>query len=90
MPKEKLTPSETSILKLLIFPEEFRYIQEETEMSFGAIRDDLMKLKNHGYVEVFESSSSPSSTPFYDSDNIDQFSFKATRMGLKRIQNHAI
>lgn len=90
MSKMKLTPSETAILRALIFPEEFSHIQEETKLSFGAVRDDLIKLINHGFIEVFDESSGPAPTAFYDSDNIEQFSFKATRMGLKRIQNHAI
>lgn len=90
MSKTKLTPSETSILRVLIFPEEFTHIQEETRLSFGAIRDDLIKLINHGYIEVFDEKSGAGASAFYDSDNIDQFSFKATRMGLKKIQNHAI
>lgn len=90
MSKTKLTPSETTILRVLIFPEEFTHIKEETNLSFGAVRDDLIKLINHGYIEVFDERSGPEASAFYDSDNIDQFTFKATRMGLKQIQNHAI
>jgi hypothetical protein len=90
MPKEKLTLSEKSILRELIFPEPFSHIQDETGLSYGAIRDDLIKLINHGYIEVFDSESLLSVSPFYDSDNIQQFSFKATKTGLKSIQSHAI
>jgi hypothetical protein len=92
MPKTKLTPSELSILRVLIFAEDFSLIQSETGLSFGAIRDDLIKLINHGYIEVYDDhvgyASAPS--PFYDSDNIDHFRFKATKLGLKSIQHHAI
>jgi hypothetical protein len=90
MPKDKLTPSENAILRELIYPEPFSHIQEETGLSYGAIRDDLIKLINHGYIEVFDSATLISVSPFYDSDNIHQFSFKATKTGLKRIQSHAI
>jgi hypothetical protein len=90
MSKMKLTPSEIAIIRVLIFPEGFDLIQEETNLSFGAVRDDLMKLINHGYVEVYDERSGPEPSAFYDSDNIKEFSFKATRMGLKKIQNHAI
>ncbi len=90
MPKDKLTPSENAILRELIFPESFSHIENETGLSFGAIRDDLIKLINHGYIEVFDSDTHLSVSPFYDSDNIRDFSFKATKIGLKRIQNHAI
>lgn len=90
MPKDKLSPSENAILRELIFPEPFSHIQDETGLSFGAIRDDLIKLINHRYVEVFDPDTSISVSPFYDSDNIQKFSFKATKIGLKRIQHHAI
>jgi hypothetical protein len=90
MAKQKLTPSETAILRELIFAERFDHIQSETGLTFGAIRDDLMKLINHGYIEVYDEDRGPDPSAFYDSDNIDRFSFKATKLGLKRIQNHAI
>lgn len=90
MGKTKLTPSEQSILRELIFPESFGHLAGETGLPFGAIRDDLIKLINHGYIEVYDGHTGRSVSPFYDSDNIDQFSFKATKSGLKQIQNHAI
>lgn len=92
MPKTKLTPSELSILRVLIFAEDFSLIESETGMSFGAIRDDLIKLINHGYVEVYDDHDDFSTVPsaFYDSDHIDRFRFKATKLGLKSIQHHAI
>lgn len=90
MAKVKLTNSEKSILRELIFAEPFEHIQDETGLTFGAIRDDLIKLINHGFIEVFEKNTSRSVSPFYDSDNIDQFSFKATSRGLKSIQDYAI
>ena len=90
MGKMKLTSSETAILRELIFPEPFSHILSETGLPFGAIRDDLIKLVNHGYIEVYEETSPASPLAFYDSDHVDQFNYKATRLGLKRIQNHAI
>ncbi len=90
MPTLKLTESEKSILRELIFPESFGHIQEETNLTYGAIRDDLIKLINHGFIEVYEEGLTTSVSPFYDSDNIDQFFFKATKRGLKSIQTHAI
>ena len=89
MPKSKLTDSEKSILKELIFPESFEHIQEETGLTYGAIRDDLIKLINHGFIDVYKKDLTTSISPFYDSDNIHQFSFKATKRGLKSIQNYA-
>lgn len=90
MPKIKLTSSESAILNELIFPETVNHIMEETGLPFGAIRDDLMKLINHGYIEVLDQNSGHSVSPFYDSDNITQFTFKATKSGLTLIQSHAL
>ncbi len=84
MARDKLTASEKQILRELIFPENFQHIQAETELNYGAIRDDLIKLINHGYIEVSSTGDSESSA-FYDSDHLEDFSFKATKMGLKYI-----
>jgi hypothetical protein len=92
MRKTKLTPSELSILRVLIFPEDLSLIRYETGLSSGAIRDDLIKLINHGYIEVFDDMHGYNSVPsaFYDSDQLDQFRFKATKLGLRSIEHHAI
>lgn len=86
----KLISTQKNILRHLIFVESFNHIQSETGYHFGTIRDDLIQLINHGYVEVYDLDLQTSVSPFYDSDNIDQFSFKATKTGLKKIQQHAV
>lgn len=88
--KEKLTKSEKIILRELIFQEPLEHLAKETGFSYGTIRDDLIKLINHSYIEVFDTDSGKSISPFYDSDNIQKFSFKATKSGLKSIQNYGI
>lgn len=90
MATRKLTQSERKILRELIFPEPFSHLLDETGFTFGTIRDDLMNLINHGYIEVYSSDGLRSVSPFYDSDNIDQFSFQATKSGLKTMQNYAV
>ncbi|TVQ02047.1 MAG: hypothetical protein EA359_12580 [Balneolaceae bacterium] len=89
MAKTKLTSSETAILRELIFPETVDHIVSETGLPFGAIRDDLMKMINYGYIEVYDEASLRLVSPFYDSDNIRSFTYKATKSGLKYIQTHA-
>lgn len=84
MARAKLTSSEKQILRELIFPETVGHIQAETELSYGTIRDDLIKLINHGYIEVSSSSNSASSA-FYDSDHVEDYFYKATKLGLKYI-----
>lgn len=90
MAKRKLTQSEREILRELIFPEPFSHLLDETDYTFGTIRDDLMNLINQGYIEVYSSDGLQSVSPFYDSDHIDQFSFQATKSGLKTMQNYAV
>lgn len=87
---EKLTKSEKTILRELIFQEPFEHLISETGYTYGTLRDDLIKLINHSYIEVFDTGSGKSISPFYDSDQIHQFSFKATKTGLKSIQNYGI
>ena len=77
-------------MRQLIFVEPYSHILEETGFNSGTIRDDLITLINQGYIEVYSEDQLQSISPFYDSDNIHQFSFKATNTGLKNIQQHAI
>jgi len=88
--KEKLTKSEKTILRELIFQEPFEHLITETGYTYGTMRDDLIKLIKHSYIEVFDTLSGQSISPFYDSDKIQQFSFKATKTGLKSIQDYGI
>ncbi|NBC27009.1 MAG: hypothetical protein GVY08_09115 [Bacteroidetes bacterium] len=90
MPSKKITPSERAILRELIFTEPFSHIAEETGFNYGTLRDDLINLINRGYIEVYSPDGGQSVSPFYDSDNIHQFSFQATKTGLKTIQNYAV
>ena len=89
MPRDKLTGSEKKILRELIFPETFDHIISETELSYGEIRNDLIQLMNHGYIEVCQNEPKQSSL-YFDSDNVQFFSFKATKTGLKKIQNDTV
>ena len=82
----KLTDSEKKVLDFLIFPETFERLREESGMDSGSLRDDLMHLISHGYIEVFEKNGTQSVSPFYDTDNLHLFSFKATKTGLGVIQ----
>lgn len=78
-------------MERLIFPESFDVIMEETNMQFGELRDDLMNLVNHRFVEVVNfDSDKDSKMAFYDSDNIKDFSFRATKTGLKSLNKATI
>lgn len=86
----KLTPSEKYVLGFLVFPEPFEMVLEESGVQYGTLRDDLINLINHGYVEVYLKDGSKSVSPFYDADNLEQFAFKATNSGLKAINSYAV
>lgn len=86
----KLTKSERTVIERLIFPESFDVIMEETEMLYGELRDDLMNLVNYRLVEVVNNDEyNDSKMSFYDSDNIKEFSFRATKSGLKILNQSA-
>ncbi len=86
----KLFPSEKKVLARLIFPEPYDVLLEETGLPAGALRDDLINLINYRLIEVvnFEQSGEDS-TSFYDADNLNDFSFRATKTGLKQIRELA-
>ncbi|MAO64496.1 MAG: hypothetical protein CL666_05810 [Balneola sp.] len=83
----KLTPSERSILDRLIFPESFDVIQEETELAYGELRDDIINLMNSRLIEVVESEQSPkNSIQWFDSDNIKESTYRITKSGIKHMK----
>lgn len=89
MAKEKLTDSEKRILRELIYPESFEHIQTETHLSYGEIRNDLIQLINHRFIQVYEENNEVSGS-YFDSDRIENFTFRATMSGLKKIQHETI
>lgn len=88
MIKYKISKSERRVLERLIFPESFQVIMEETGLLYGELRDDLINLLNFGFVEAYENDGRKITlTGFYDSDNLQDFTFRATKRGLSAIKN---
>jgi len=86
MHNHKITTSEHSVLERLVFPEPFSSIMDETGLQYGELRDDLINLLNFGFVEAFEGSDDRiTPTKFYDSDNLQKFTFRATSKGLSAL-----
>lgn len=86
MSKHKVTKTERLVLEKLIFPERFQDILEETELLYGELRDDLINLLSFGFVEAYERKGTKITlTGFYDSDNLQDFTFRATSKGLSEI-----
>jgi hypothetical protein len=58
---------------------------EETGQQPGELRDNLINLLNFGLIEAFVNNNQIVSTAFYDVDNLQDFTFKATSKGLASI-----
>lgn len=82
----RLTPSQQQILDVMIYPESFRNILQETGLHEGALRDDLAQLVDAGYIEVREEASPHNPPLFYDLDHLPDFAFQATRDGLRALK----
>lgn len=87
MKERKISPTEQRVLQRLIFPESFGVVQEETQLQYGELRDDLINLLSFGYVEAYEKRGTAITlTSFYDADNLQDFTFRATKKGLSAIK----
>lgn len=86
----KITPSQRKILERLIYPESFDVIEEETDLQFGEIRDDLINLMNFRLIEVVNTDlPEPAGVHYYDSDNIRESSFRLTKLGIKHLKQRS-
>lgn len=84
---KKLTLTEKKILERLLFPEPFEVIQDETELQYGEIRDDLINLLNYHLVEVVNPEDPDSSvSTHYDTDNLMDSTFRITQSGIKHLK----
>lgn len=86
----RLTPSQQRILDVMLYPESFDQILEETGLHEGSLRDDLAQLVDAGYVEVREMESPNAHPRFYDLDHLSDFAFQATRDGMRALKMSAV
>jgi hypothetical protein len=86
----KLSPSEKKILDRLIYPEPFEVIQEETQLAYGEIRDDLINLMNSRLIEAVDPDNPNSNTtgPF-DSDNVKDSTYRITNSGINLMKRQS-
>ena len=80
----KLTESQKLILQNLIFVEHYNHIREETGLTAGEIRDDLISLQHHNMIEVFEGfgGNVGQKVRHFDNDHPELFYYRATKSGL--------
>lgn len=87
MPKRKVSTSERNVLSKLVFPETFETVLDETGLQYGELRDDLINLMSFGFIEAYERQGNQIAlTSFYDADNLQDFTFRATKKGLAQIR----
>lgn len=87
MKRRKITSSEQVVLEKLVFPETFEVVKEETRLQYGELRDDLINLLSFGFIEAYERQGTAITlSAFYDSDNLQDFTFRATKKGLSAIK----
>ncbi len=79
----KITESQLSILNQLIYAESYAHIQQETSLSFGEIRDDLITLMHKNMIEVFENDGGNigAKVRHFDNDHPESFFYRATKAG---------
>ncbi len=84
----KITQSQRSILEQLIYAEPYEHIRQETGLSFGEIRDDLITLLHHNMIEVYESDSGKigAKVRHFDNDHPESFFYRATKSGLSAMK----
>lgn len=84
----KITISQRKILENLIFPESWEHIRQETGLSCGEIRDDLITLMHLNFIEVFEEHNGNvgQKVRHFDNDHPESFFYRATRSGLNTMQ----
>ena len=84
----KLTPSERKILDRLIFPEPFEVIQDETQLQYGELRDDIINLMNSRLIEVVHPENpNGNGSLYFDSDNVQDSTFRITKSGIKHMES---
>ncbi len=81
----KVTPTQKQVLRQLIFAETFDVIKNECGLMRGELRDDLTQLIHAGLIEVFDIDGAKRVLS-YDSDNLELFSFRASKQGLSHIR----
>jgi hypothetical protein len=86
----KLSPSEKKILDRLLYPEPFEVIQEETQLAYGKIRDDLINLMNSRLIEAVDPDNPNANTtnPF-DSDNVKDSTYRITNSGINLMKRQS-
>ncbi|KPQ00519.1 MAG: hypothetical protein HLUCCA01_01240 [Bacteroidetes bacterium HLUCCA01] len=82
----KLTKSEIKVLNQLYHMESMYTLQDETGLQYGELFDDLTNLISSRLIDVFDGASAVK-PGFYDLDNLGDYHFRITRLGISTLIN---
>ncbi len=88
---QSLNEVQFDILDAIYFVEPLEHILEETEASRPVVIDELRTMIDRGWVQVMvhdEAKGDYVRTGIFDSDNMEEFYFLATKEGLLRHNGH--
>jgi hypothetical protein len=85
-----VTESQRSILENLIYIESWDHIRQETSLSPGVIRDDLITLAHYNMIEIFDGPDGKAGRKLrhFDNDHPERFYYRATKSGLNAVKLH--
>ncbi len=85
-----ITSSEFQVLQQLVFIESFDTVQNETGLSYGELRDDLINLLSVGMVEVYSDKEEHAyiKRTYFDSDHPNRYYYRATKTGLDALKTY--
>jgi hypothetical protein len=89
--QDELTVLQFDILDTLYFIEPYEHILEEVNAPAAVVGAELRFMIDRGWVQVMqydEKSSDYRRTMIYDSDNLGQYGFLATKEGLLKHNGH--
>lgn len=87
----ELNELQFQILDSVYFVESFEHIVEEAEEPRAIVIDELRTLIDRGWIQVMEFNEEKGDyfrTLYYDTDNMDQYSYLATKDGLLKHNGH--
>ncbi|RMG72864.1 MAG: hypothetical protein D6722_04590 [Bacteroidetes bacterium] len=91
MNQDPLTDLQFQILDSIYFVESFVHIVEEAEAPVPVVIDELRTMIDRGWVQVMQFDEAKGDyvrTAIYDTDQMDQYHYLATKAGLLRHNGH--
>lgn len=87
-----ITECQQQILENLIYVESYDHIRQETGLTPGEIRDDLITLLHRNMIEVFEGFGGKigRKVRHFDNDHPESFFYRATKSGMDAMNRKTV